>query len=158
MNCSCRPLKLEGVQSLSVVIADISERKRAEQALRRANEDLGRRVKERTAELEASRAECEMQNEKLLSAQDFLRSYARRLIEREEEIKKKLAADLHDELGQNLTFLSINFAMLKEALPAEVRKKYRARLKDVNGLIEDIGHSSEASCRTCGRRCWTNSA
>jgi PAS domain S-box-containing protein len=139
VNCSCRPIKLEGIHSLAIVIADITERKKAEQALRRANEDLGRRIKERTAELEESRAECEMQNEKLLSAQAFLRSYGRHLIEREEDIKKKLAADLHDELGQNLTYLSINFAMLKEALPEEVRKKHRARLKDVNDLVEGVG-------------------
>jgi signal transduction histidine kinase len=122
VNCSCRPLKLAGVRSLSVVITDISIRKQAEQALRKTNEELERRVRERTAELEASRAELELHNEELLTGRDFLRSYAGHLIEREDDIKKKLAADLHDEFGQKLTFLSINFAMLKEVLPAEVRK------------------------------------
>jgi PAS domain S-box-containing protein len=127
VNCSCRPQRQDNIISVAVVITDLSGRIKAEQALRNANEELDRRVRERTVELE--------------EANTMLRGFARRLIESEEEIRKQLSADLHDALGQNLTFLSINFAMLKDGLPPDVQEKHRARFDEVNGVIEDTGRA-----------------
>lgn len=70
-------------------------------------------------------------------AEDTFRRYAQRLVEMEEDIRKKLAAELHDELGRNLTLLGINFTLLTEDMPEELQKKQGARIKGVRGLIED---------------------
>jgi len=48
------PIEFEGRAAVIGIARDISERRNAEQALRRANEDLEARVAERTAELEAA--------------------------------------------------------------------------------------------------------
>ena len=55
------------------VARDITERKQAEEALIKANEELEMRVAERTEELEKSRAELELQNVELLETNHKLR-------------------------------------------------------------------------------------
>jgi PAS domain S-box-containing protein len=56
---SCRTLVIEDVPSVFVIVTDISERKQAEEALRKAHDELEIRVKERTAELEQANRELE---------------------------------------------------------------------------------------------------
>jgi PAS domain S-box-containing protein len=56
---SLSPLRMEGELLITAIIRDISERKRAEEVIHRLNEDLERRVEQRTAQLEASNKELE---------------------------------------------------------------------------------------------------
>jgi PAS domain S-box-containing protein len=70
--------------------------------------------------------------------EEALRSYSRRLIELEEELRKKLATELHDELGRGLTALGLNFTIISEQLPAESRDKLWSRIADTHKLLEDM--------------------
>jgi two-component system sensor histidine kinase UhpB len=97
----------------SKVARDISERVLAEEALRRAHDELDDRVRERTAELtrvnESLRAEMaerervERQRMRLLA----------RLAVAEESERRRIARELHDQLGQQLTALRLTLEMLK---------------------------------------------
>ena len=76
------------------------------------------------------------------TAQDALRRYAaqvvvlaRRLVEVQEAQGRRLARDLHDNVGPNLTALGINLKLIEDALPPELREKLRATLGDAHGQL-----------------------
>ncbi len=74
--------------------------------------------------------------------EETLRGYARRLIEIEEELRKKIATELHDEIGRDLTVLGMNFSIIKSALAQGASEKVSARLNDSAGLIEGISRTT----------------
>ena len=61
-------------------------------------------------------------------AEEKLRRYSQRLVELEEEVRKKLAAELHDEMGPDLTALNFDLTLLRQAA---------AGGRDTDGLLED---------------------
>jgi signal transduction histidine kinase len=79
----------------------VSERARGEEALREARDSLEERVAERTAEL---------------------RELSRRIESVREEERKRIAREIHDELGQSLTALKIDLSWLAKRLPSAKRE------------------------------------
>ena len=77
-----------------VTFVDISERKQAEELLRRTNDALETRVAERTAELSAALAQ--------------LRELANHLESVRETERKRIAREVHDELGSLLVALKMD--------------------------------------------------
>jgi PAS domain S-box-containing protein len=90
---------------LTVFFIEITERKRAEQALSQSNEQL--------------------------------RQLTNRLTEAEEHERRKLARELHDGVGQSLTALSINLAIVRSQLPAESAQHIGSRIDDSIHLVEE---------------------
>ncbi|NOR11420.1 MAG: PAS domain S-box protein [Desulfovibrionaceae bacterium] len=95
-------------RSLAVSV-DVTERKRAEEMLRQAKEelssysrDLENQVKERTKEIQAAR--------------DQLRRLSGSIINSQEQERKAFARELHDELGQVLTALRLDTVWLHKRL------------------------------------------
>lgn len=71
-------------------------------------------------------------------AEHDLRNYASRLIEMEEDLRIRLATELHDEIGRDLTVLGINIAIINDGVKDVVPKKLTARVKDSGKLIKGI--------------------
>ena len=91
-----------------------------EAALRAANEDLEKRVAQRTSALEAEILERKR-------AEVHLRELTGRLLQMQDQERRKMARELHDHAGQTLVALSMNLAALRDA----------ARSKENAGSKED---------------------
>ena len=72
----------------------------------------------------------------LRDSRDQLRSLTARLDEIREEERAKLARELHDEVGQNLTAMRMDLAMVKAGLPAG-EKQLAGRLHSMIELAQD---------------------
>ncbi len=81
-------------------ITDITQRKQAEDALRRSHEELERRVRERTAALSAA-------NIQLQAALAERRRLEHELLEITDNERRRIGLDLHDDLGQKLTGIAL---------------------------------------------------
>jgi len=130
------------VTGLVGVIVDITARQRAEEQIRKLNQDLGRRVDERTTELSAANAalQAEIKERRLaetaaLSLAHRLRNMTRRLGEAQEVERRRLAAELHDGVCSNLAAIGLNLALLQKQLQHSDPASIESRL---SGLIAQI--------------------
>jgi signal transduction histidine kinase len=98
------------------------ERKRAEQEIQKARDELEVRVKERTAELRLS--------------QEKLRSLAAELEMTEERERRQIASDLHDSVGQILSFASRELKTLQKSPPKEISKSLQQVSSQLDKAIE----------------------
>ena len=74
-------------------------------------------------------------------AEESLRLYARRLVEIDEELRRTLAAELHDEIGRDLTALGISVAIIEGSLLEGENKKMSERLEDMRSMLESVSRT-----------------
>jgi PAS domain S-box-containing protein len=87
------------VVGASKIARDVTDRKQVERALREAHELLEQRVRERTAELEL--------------AQEALRNLSGRLMQAQDEERRRIARELHDSAGQLLAAINMNMVPIQ---------------------------------------------
>lgn len=87
--------------------------------------------------LERREKERQEVQEALQRYADRLRALATRLAEAEEAERHRLACELHDRVGQNLTALSINQSIMINLLSPESRGKLGSRLDDSVTLLDE---------------------
>jgi two-component system sensor histidine kinase UhpB len=97
----------------SKVARDISERRRAEEALKQAHDELEARVRQRTAELSTANDTLRIQMAERDKAEHERLQLLTRLVLAQEDERRRIARDLHDQLGQQLTALRLTLEMLK---------------------------------------------
>jgi PAS domain S-box-containing protein len=94
---------------VAVTFIDITDHKRIEKALQKANEGLEKRVEKRTAELAES-------NLSLTREIVERRRISYRFLNAQEDERRRIALALHDELGQDLSVLKLQFDSMKRKL------------------------------------------
>ncbi|MFQ5576797.1 MAG: PAS domain S-box protein [Anaerolineae bacterium] len=102
-----------GTRIFTGVVRDISARAQAEAALRQSLDETAHN-------------------------QRRLRALAMRLTEAEEAERQRLARQLHDRVGQELSVLGITLNIIRDGLPANGSSRARAGLNDAQALLEEV--------------------
>jgi signal transduction histidine kinase len=92
---------------------EIAERKRVEQELRVAHDELECRVLGRTLELEQKNSRILQQAEAVECANQSLRQLPARLLRVQDDERRRIARDLHDSTGQIVALLGMNLYALE---------------------------------------------
>jgi len=76
-----------------------------------------------------------------VKAEKSLKKYAQRLIVQEEDLRKQVSMELHDDIGQELTALGLNLAHLGRHLPAGAGDELQSTLTDSRLLTKEISRT-----------------
>lgn len=115
--------------------SEANERRRAEQALQKAHDELEKRVAERTAELSGALVKLESEIEVRKHAEQQLRNLTVRLMTLQDEERRRIARDLHDTTGQTLTALKLSVASIERL--AKTMPGISRIVEDLNALADE---------------------
>lgn len=144
------PVQLHSVPMLDLIgqtkmyrtaITDITERKQAEKILRLACDQLEDRVRERTAELAGAVAKLRKEISERERTEQTLRELSVRLLQTQDEERRRIARELHDSTGQQLAALAMNLSLIgksAETLDARARKTLTESLELLDRSSRDI--------------------
>jgi PAS domain S-box-containing protein len=118
-------------------IRDITDRKRADEALRAAHDQLEVRVRKRTAELAHTNGALTDEITRRERAEADRRELQQQLTTAQEDERRRIARELHDQMGQHLTALGLGLKVVKDATPDP--SPMRDRLQGLQALTDLIG-------------------
>ena len=153
LECRTRGEEERGACFLRIAVSDITGTRQMEQALRKTRDELEQRVEERTGELLATNEhlqeeieERQRSEEQLHVYQRELRSLAAALVLAEERERRRIAAELHDHIGQSLALAQLRLGPLRAALSSaacideldQVRQDIDQMLEEVRSLTFEL--------------------
>ena len=120
-------IDIVALASVFAIIIALGERRRREcELLRKAHDDLEERVRERTTELAA--------------ANDGLRELTGRLMQSQDEERRRIARELHDSVGQSLAAMTMNLerVILEVERLDQIKKAANDTLQLAHGMNKEV--------------------
>jgi PAS domain S-box-containing protein len=126
------------VKGYFALTTDLSDLKHSQQELQRANDRLELRVAERTRELAESNRALIDEAKARTAAEEQRIHLLHRLVSSQEMERRRIARDLHDQLGQRLTGLRLKLASLRSLVGDEGEIPDRvARLQEIGERLDN---------------------
>jgi two-component system CheB/CheR fusion protein len=130
----------DGIIGYTKIARDLTQRAEYEQQLRTAREELGARVAERTRELAAANEALRREMTERSQSEETRVRLLRQLVRAQEDERRRMSRELHDEMGQNITALGLKLSALKERddCTEEVRVQIAALQRIVTELDANV--------------------
>ena len=113
--------------------------RRSEEQLRRLNDVLEERIRERTSELAGSNKWLELEVRQRRAAENEIKALFARLVSAQEDERRRIARDVHDQLGQQMTAVRINLEGLLQRTDSDT--PYTESFQRTMRLAEELDHS-----------------
>jgi two-component system, chemotaxis family, CheB/CheR fusion protein len=124
------------VQGFAKIARDISKQKQAEEELRRAYEEMETRVRERTSELAQVNESLRDEISQRIRIEKSRVRLLRQIVRTQEDERRRIARDIHDQLGQQMTALRLNLGALEQACSED--DELRRKLDQTKAIAERL--------------------
>jgi signal transduction histidine kinase len=120
-----------------LAIADITDRKQAAAAVQQAHDVLETRVRERTHALAEVNAALLAEISERKRTEQARQQLLRQLVTAQEEERRRIARELHDQMGQDITVLLLDLKALRDTAPDD--SPVHDRVEQLQVLAMQIG-------------------
>ncbi len=135
------PIAVHGQDEVAVLAQSFDEMrvrlKQSADEIQALNRELDARVQERTAAYEAAARDNARLYRELQRKEQSRGELLHRVISAQEEERKRIARELHDEMSQDLTALRVGLDTIQLSLPQDVEKAW-ARLRSCSAIADSL--------------------
>ena len=129
----------------SKIARDITGRKRAERELHESEQRFRTLADALDTQVQFRTQELRRRNAEILQQSDQLRELSGRLMSAQDEERRRIARDLHDSAGQNLSVLAMTLARIEDEAkrdPAQLSQTVKEAREIIEGLSQEIRTTS----------------
>ncbi|MFL6227182.1 MAG: CheR family methyltransferase [Pyrinomonadaceae bacterium] len=124
------------VRGFAKIARDLTSQQQSAEELRRAHDELETRVGERTEELRQTVESMLLEVKERSAAEVRAKGLVGQLVTAQEDERRRISRDLHDQLGQQLTALRLKLEALREQ--SRDREQMREQVEELQDLASRI--------------------